>query len=374
MKKKKVLLVLHQVGPYHNDRFTTLQESVDLTVLEILPDSNEYSWNTEFARVYNRVKLPNNEQQLFINNILNSTDFDLVINCGWSHKYYHLICLTAARRNILSAVISDSRYEDEPRVFYKELVKKILLKSYDAALVAGSQSKSYLIKLGFPKEKIFQPWDVIDNKSMLKSFEHDIQYSERYFICVARLIEKKNIFGLLKAYQQYILNGGSRKLKILGDGSLENAVLDKIDQLNLTNEVSLEGFVQQKNIRKYYQQSFALILPSFYDQWGLVVNEAMASGLPIIATENCGAAVEFSEKGSLFLVNPNEIDSITNAMLNLEKLSVENWVKLGVINFNLINVEFTLRDFCLAVENILKVDYGKKNILAQYFLKLLLLK
>ena len=75
------------------------------------------------------------------------------------------------------------------------------MRGYSAAFVAGKESKEYLINLGFKEEKIFYPWDVVDNNFFEKYTSKSNKSEDKYFLCVSRLLERKNLFNLIKASQ-----------------------------------------------------------------------------------------------------------------------------------------------------------------------------
>src|SRR5690606_20486445 len=181
---------------------------------------------------------------------------------------------------------------------HKEFVKRLVLRSYSAALVAGKAARKYLIRLGFDESAIFQPWDVVDNQYFSQHAHREVAFQERYFLCISRFIAKKNLTRLIEAFGRYKKNGGRRKLLLLGSGELEGPIKNQISNLRLSGAVELAGFVQYEELPDYLSRAFALILPSVSDQWGLVVNEAMASALPVLVSNQCGCAID--------LVNENE--------------------------------------------------------------------
>src|SRR5690606_38686047 len=211
-------------------------------------------------------------------------------------------------------LISDSRHEDEPRKFHKEAIKRVILRSYSAALVAGSASRRYLVKLGFPAPAIFQPWDVIDNGFFATvNSDETVPFSEKPFLCVSRFIPKKNLSRLISAFGSYVKNGGVRKLVLLGTGELERSLVEQIKELGLNDRVEIKGFVQYEYLPAYFSRALCLILPSTTDQWGLVVNEARASGLPVLVSQNCGCAAGLlrdKENGCIF--DPFRVDDIAD--------------------------------------------------------------
>ena len=107
------------------------------------------------------------------------------------------------------------------------------------------------------------------------------------------MVHKKNIPGLVRAFQRFVSETNSGyKLVILGSGEIEMEIKEVIENVGLQDVVLLKGFVQLEELPRYYAFAEALILPSFMDQWGLVTNEAMASGLPVLVSKHCGCVDE----------------------------------------------------------------------------------
>ena len=309
---KPVLLALHRVGPYHHARFKAASAVLDqpLRVLETRPDSQEYPWNSESAKgSYTILRLKgalNPEQdpprrilRQQLQSLITANVPEVIVTVGWADAAYLELLWLAQGCGIPLVVVSDSRIIDMPRHPFKEWLKSQLLHGYSAALVAGSQSRQYLLKLGFNAEAIFQPWDVVDNLlfAQMAAQMPPPPPQERPFLCVGRFISEKNHALLLRAFRMYQLQGGSRPLLIVGCGLLESEILGGCADLPDPGAVSVVPFEQLEQLGLRYAQAHALILPSQKDTWGLVVNEAMAAGLPVIVSSACGCEVDLVEEG-----------------------------------------------------------------------------
>jgi glycosyltransferase involved in cell wall biosynthesis len=297
----RVLLTLHRVGPYHQVRFDVACRSLELQVLETRPQSAEYPWQFQPQEVYPIHQLrgqlhPETDPPLAalrrqLKALLNEIQPQVIVSVGWADRAYQQLLVLAQQLRIPVVLISDSRQRDEPRSAAKEWLKAQLLHGYSAALVAGKESRSYLMGLGFPPAAIFQPWDVVDNAFFQQSATHA---GPRHptFLCVSRLVAKKNHQGLLEAYASYQQQGGSWGLQIVGGGLLEAHLRTLIAALPNPERVQLMPFCQLEELGRLYGQASAFVLASSTDQWGLVVNEAMAAGLPCLVSNACGCAVD----------------------------------------------------------------------------------
>jgi len=194
-------------------------------------------------------------------------------------------------------VVSDSRYPDMPRSAPKELVKSQFLCGYSAAIVAGKQSSAYIRKLGFSPAAVFQPWDVVDNEFFASYIQRSEPSVLRPFLCVGRFIPEKNHAFLLRAFSIYQSRGGQRPLLLVGHGPLENDIKTQISRLPSPYLVHMFPFQQVEQLKSIYWNSHALVLASSKDTWGLVVNEAMASSLPVIVSSACGCVDDLVDHG-----------------------------------------------------------------------------
>lgn len=300
----RALLALHRIGPYHHVRFEAVCRGLQLQVLETRPQSAEYPWDFQPVAAYaiHRLRgqthheadplLPSLRWQLQA--LLSEVQPQVVVSVGWADRAYQQLLVLAQQRHIPVVLISDSRQRDEPRSAVKEWIKRQLLRGYSAALVAGQESRAYLRGLGFPKAAIFQPWDVVDNTFFQQSAAQ-ADPRQHSFLCVSRLVSKKNHQGLLEAYANYQQQGGRWGLQLVGSGPLETSIRAQIAALPHPDRVQLLAFCQLEELGQLYGQASAFVLASSTDQWGLVVNEAMAAGLPCLVSSACGCAVDLIE-------------------------------------------------------------------------------
>lgn len=329
MAALKVLLALHRVGPYHHVRLLQASRRLQLEALETRPASSEYAWSFSPDRAYGIHQLhgaPHPEadppvahldQQLAA--LLDATGPSVVVSVGWADRAYQRLLLAAHRRHIPLVIVSDSRQRDEPRGAAKEWIKCQLLRGYSAALVAGSESRDYLMALGLPGEAIAQPWDVVDN-AFFQAAAAQAGPRQARFLCVSRFVQKKNHAGLLQAYGTYQREGGAWGLQLVGCGPQDAAIASQIRGLPDPGRVQLQPFAQIEELGRIYAQASAFVLASTSDQWGLVVNEAMAAGLPCLVSTACGCAADLVVHGSSgWCFDPNNPAALAALMHTAER-------------------------------------------------------
>jgi glycosyltransferase involved in cell wall biosynthesis len=232
--------------------------------------------------------------------------------------------------------MSESNAWDFKRVFYRERIKRSLVAHFSAALVTSDSQANYLESLGMPAEAIYRGYNAVDNeyfKSAAASAKNGPmptvndtslpeQFRGRYFLASARLVPKKNLAALIRGFEQFrrSLDGGELcpPLVILGDGELRAQLENLTQQLGLERDILFAGFRQVDELPTFYGTAGAFIHVSTTEQWGLVVNEAMASGLPVAVSTRCGCAEVLVEDGHTgYLLDPFDENDICRAFRRL---------------------------------------------------------
>lgn len=192
----------------------------------------------------------------------------------------------------------DAKFDDSPRHVLKEAAKRLVLGLYRGALVAGERSVAYYRFLGMPEGWARTAYDTVSiervqAQAAMPLAPGGIAHGDRDFIVVARFVPKKNLQLALRAYGRYRAKptryGRFRRLVLCGSGSLEPELRALVRELGVEQDVEFTGFLSHERVAQRLGAGLALILPSIEEQWGLVVNEAVALGLPILCSDNVGA-------------------------------------------------------------------------------------
>lgn len=347
--RPRLLFLLRRVGPYHDARFAAAGRRLDLVALETRPGSQEYPWTTlPEARTYRlasfrRAAVPEDglrgkDLVREVTRALEVNQPTVVATAGWADPEYHLALRWCHRRGVPVVVMSDSTYEDEPRRGWRELVKGMVVRNFAAAVAAGDRSRNYLAQLGFARTAIFRPWDVVDNDyfaqgaAEVRRSPPSLNVPPRRFLCVARFIPKKNLSRLLVAYAGYVAQAGSTPwmLTLSGSGPLEKELRAQAATLGVDAHVEFAGFRQYPELPALYGQAGALILPSTSDQWGLVVNEAMAARLPVLVSSHCGCAPDLVREGENgWTFDPLNTGALQLLMARAAALDADAWRAMG---------------------------------------------
>jgi glycosyltransferase involved in cell wall biosynthesis len=210
------------------------------------------------------------------------------------------------------------------------MIKKRVVRLFSAGVGGGTPQQEYLQRLGIAPGRTFQGCTVVDNhyfaeaaaaaRRSAASTRTSLGLPENFFLTIARFIPEKNLFGLLNAYACYRQEAGARawKLVLLGDGPLKAQLLEERTRLGLDEDVLMPGFKQYSELPSYYGLAGAFVLPSVSETWGLVINEAMAAGLPVLVSEFCGCARDLVVAGKNgFTFHPHDTGGLARLMLQL---------------------------------------------------------
>ena len=337
-----IIYVIPDIGYYHHARINALcsldNKTLHMGVLELFSNSGfkEFQFCGSDDRTYEFKHLglgklislsERKKGQSLLNNALDEFHPNVVCIAGWSEWYALATLSWCNQHRIPSIVMSDSTAHDEVRKGWKEAIKSRVIRLYSAGLVGGKPHVDYLSALGMPRERIFTRYDVVDNPHFSvgadearRNADHErtrLTLPPHFFLASNRFIEKKNLPRLLDAYARYRNQAGESawKLVLLGDGPLKPQLQALIQQHNLSSWVLMPGFKQYDELPAYYGLAGAFIQASTTEQWGLVVNEAMAAGLPVLVSNRCGCAPDLVEEGrNGYTFDPYDVDALAGLM------------------------------------------------------------
>jgi glycosyltransferase involved in cell wall biosynthesis len=166
--------------------------------------------------------------------------------------------------------------------------------------------------------------------SSAEADEAEAAFDARDFVILARLVPKKNLATSLSAYALYRLQNpaSGRKLRICGDGPLEGELRAQARALGVEQDVVFHGFLQSEQMAPLLARAAALLLVSREEQFGNVVPEALALGIPLILSDACGARYELLRSGvNGYLVEPDNVAGIADAMWRVVA-TYDGWQRL----------------------------------------------
>ncbi len=340
--KRRLVILTEIISPYRIPLFNALAHSgeVDPHVIFLAEtDPNLRQWKVYREEIeFPYQVLPSWRTQIGRYNILlnrglggalSAAKPDVIL-CGG----YNYIASWQALRWAKSCAVafllwSESNQQDLRRGFaLVELLKRKFLSRCDGFVVPGRSAGEYLRAHKIDPGRIFMAPNAVDNDLFAATAararrdsstrRRELSLPERYFLFVGRLVREKGVFDLLAAYAK--LDEPLRRrigLVFVGDGALRRQLEERAASIS-PGAVRFPGFAQREELADYYALAEALVLPTYTDTWGLVVNEAMACGLPVILSRVAGCAADLlRENWNGLLVPPNDRSALAAAMTSL---------------------------------------------------------
>jgi glycosyltransferase involved in cell wall biosynthesis len=244
-----------------------------------------------------------------------------VLNITGYFDYAQIALLLYARfLGVKTVISSESSEVDKPRTGLKETLKRLFLKQADAFICFGTTSVNYLKSLGVNERKIVvRKAAVVDNNRILELYrEEKLTHptTKPSFIYVGRLAEEKNLLRLLQAYATLTHQKGAEDwgLLVVGEGP-QRQELEQYVAAHALSGVTFTGGVSWEEVPAWLAKASVLVLPSLSEPWGLVVNEAMLCGMPVIVSKKCGCAFDLvKESTNGFLIDPLDVHSLAKSM------------------------------------------------------------
>ena len=348
----KISCVEPVLAPYSIPRFTALQSlrrDDHLSVMALGATERIRKWQVqkasvefEYAEAFPGETVENIAPHALVERVtgwLDDSDPEAVVIAGYYYPAMRAAARWARRRGRASIFMGDSQWVDQRRIALREWAKGWWVRrNYDAAFAAGERTVEYLMRMGFPREWIWTGYDVVDNqafaagasvaRSQEESLRNRLGLPQRYFLFVGRFAPEKNVFRLLEAYASYRQVAGRRAwgLVLVGGGPLEKELRARAQELR---DVVFAGFQQGDAISLYYGLASSLVLPSISETWGLVVNEAMAAGLPVLVSQRCGCVPELVQDGENgFVCDPLDIEDLARLLGVMSSETVDG-AKMG---------------------------------------------
>lgn len=307
-----------------------------MTALETAALDSTYAWDEQIDVPFERVQaLPDRSlasatpREVFsaVTQALDRLDPDAVaVNSysGWDAQAALLWC---RRRRRVAVMMSNSKADDYSRSWWREALKRRIVAQFDAGLVAGSRSRSYYVGLGMDDAALFETCNTVDNSRFAaipppRPGLPGLNSGAPFFLVVSRLLRVKNLDALLHAYGAYRdAVPDPWGLVIVGDGH-ERERLEAVARQAAGDAVTFAGFRQIDDLPAYYHAAHAFVHPSLKDTWGLVVNEAMAAGLPVAVSRQSGCVPDLVRGGLADRTfDARRASEMTAALLGLHRLS-----------------------------------------------------
>jgi len=321
--KYRVCWVTNMPAPYRLPIFDELAKNFTLEVIFTLGEnnwrgwqiSNETSWKSRFLNL----KYALYKDFEFIPGVINPFRVigrpDLIVLGSWETPLYFLILFYGRLRKIpVFAIYYSHEKSQKFRRGPIDFFRKIFFRQCAKIFTFGNLSNLTLARKGIDKSRIISLYNSVNGYEYAEYALANRSESKKghRFIYVGQLIERKNVKNLVLAFDS--INQIDDTLEIVGEGDQLPKLLDLVSQIKSQNKIKFTGYVPPELIKSVYSRNDTLILASTREVWGLVVNEALASGLHVVVSENCGVINLVNSMNGVYICN-EDIDSIREAMI-----------------------------------------------------------
>jgi glycosyltransferase involved in cell wall biosynthesis len=255
---------------------------------------------------------------------------DLVIMPGYHRAEYWamlVVCILLRRKR---AVFCDSTLVDRQRAAWREWAKRWFFVWCNGFFCYGIRSKEYLMSYGVSESKIAYrcqaaalPHGYCVDK-VLAHYETNWrgQPDQPRFLYVGRLSIEKGLDDLFAAFCVLYKRFPGARLDLVGAGPLADELKRRVITLKMAHAISFLGSKGLEEIAVLFQASTALVLPSHSEPWGLVVNEALSYGCPVVVSSACGCMPDLVREGITgYAFEAGNVDDLVKAMDSVRHLS-----------------------------------------------------
>jgi glycosyltransferase involved in cell wall biosynthesis len=345
----RVAIAFDNFGPYHLARLSGASEHMTVLAVEVVSRSAEYAWDrAAMPEALLHVPLTESAAQkrdakllwAALDRKLAPLAPQAVAVPAWSSLAALVLTRWSFAKDIPVIAMSETNGWDFERKPWGEFFKRCIVSHYSAGLCTSEGQADYLASLGLPAQAIFRGYNAVDNayfahqgqlfavSGKMPDCGESVLPAEargRYFLGSNRFIEKKNLLRLLDAYAAFRADRSSDPadwpLVLLGDGPLRPEIEARREALGLSRHVHLPGFRQYDELPTFYATAGCFIHASTTEQWGLVVNEAMASGLPVLVSNRCGCVPVLVDEGrNGFTFDPLDTAAMAAALERIASL------------------------------------------------------
>lgn len=324
----KILFLTNIPSPYRVDFFNELARYCDLTVVyeKERSDERDKRWTESASGSYRTVFLDGIRTAVDgafapgILKYLKKGQYDLILVCGVSSPTQMLAIQWCQMRGIPYAIEGDGAFPKDGRGL-KEWMKKHLISKATLCFSTGRMHDTYYRQYGAAESVLVRyPFTSIREKDILESpvtAQKKMQLrqalgirEETMILSVGQFIHRKGFDVLLEAVTELPKDVG---VYIVG-GKPTEEYLQMQEKWGL-DQVHFVDFMPKTELARYFQAADIFVLPTREDIWGLVINEAMAYGLPVVTTTRCNAGLELVQNGKNgALVEPEDAEGLAQTL------------------------------------------------------------
>jgi 1,2-diacylglycerol 3-alpha-glucosyltransferase len=336
---RRLVILTEIISPYRIPLFNSLsrQPGVDLHVIFLSETDpglrqwqvykSEIQFSYQILRAWRkRVGRYNMLLNFGLSGVLKAASPHVILCGGYNYIASWQALFWARSHNTPFLLWSESNVQDLRRGHaIVEILKDQFFRKSSGFVVPGQSAREYVRVHKIKDNRIFTAPNAVDNELFANAAKAARQNAtalrtqlglpKRYILFVGRLVPEKGVFELLSAYAK--LDERTREqigLVFAGDGVAREQLETQSASIS-PGMVRFAGFVQRDPLATYYALADMLVLPTYSDPWGLVVNEAMACGLPVVVSRVAGCAADLvKENWNGMLIAPKDVSSLAAAI------------------------------------------------------------
>jgi len=282
---------------------------------DVSDDRRMIGWG---AANFSGVNIVINPTRSQINNLLKEDQYTIhvfgaAVGYPWGRYALYRASQMRCRIGLMMEAADTDGWKAPFRYIKYSLLQTLLAKRLEFVLAMGALGVRWFKKCGFPSEKIFPFAYIVENSDSQISTLVRVD-PKRYFhiLFVGQLISRKRVDLLIKSIAH--ISEDNLRLSIIGDGPERERLKGLAARLGVWSRISWWGALPNVKVRDILTTADLLVLPSRFDGWGAVVNEALMAGTPVICTDHCGAADLLREKWRGEVVPRNNLPELISAI------------------------------------------------------------
>jgi len=232
------------------------------------------------------------------------SDANLSILTGYERPETWLQLLIVRLKGKKAFIFCDSTIFDQPQTFLKGILKHAVFRFVDGVFGYGERARDYALHYGTPPSRWHKrcqaaalPHDYNAETALAERLRSAAPIDKPRFLYVGRLSPEKNLERLLEAFAKVLKNLPHAELAVIGNGPEKTALQEKAKALGLDPQGIILGSKSGADLFAEYARATCFVLPSLSEPWGLVVNEALHYGCPVIVSDRCGCVPELVIEG-----------------------------------------------------------------------------
>lgn len=334
----RILIISSFPAPYRVEVFKEINKDYDVDLFfETAKDQNRnVEWFTKNSEIPFYILDNQFSKKKYKQALANIRNYDAVLAYDFYLKSAMRAQLMCILHKVPYFINCDGAFIN--RSLLKRIIKSFFISRASGCFASGEAAKKYFLYYGAKEDNIYKHnFTSLHNEDILHtpisleektSIREELEIeNKKTVITVGQFIYRKGFDVLLRVWDKI---SGDYQLIIIGGGALEANYKEYIRKNDIKN-VKIIGFQPKEQIFKYYKASDLFILPTREDIWGLVVNEAMACGLPVITTEMCIAGRELiNDELNGFIVPADDVNALLDKILKI--LENKNLSKQIMIN------------------------------------------